>query len=245
MLRMRVGARRLTPLFRAKNTIAARTAKAFGCGAKRRHDDMVFDFDSFCGEVRRALDRERTVIARSDLVRAAVLVPIVWREGEAFILFTQRTMSVARHKGQISFPGGAAEREDTDSIATALREAREEIGLDPGLVEIAGILSDGVTSTGFVVTPVVGFVDAKAPYTADPAEVAEVFELPLSRLADPAAHKVEIIDDCGRSYLNHSFAVDGRLVWGVTGRILASFFDSLAETGALAPWHAPGSGLEP
>jgi 8-oxo-dGTP pyrophosphatase MutT (NUDIX family) len=206
---------------------------------------MVREFHFFCDTVRRALDREQVAIVRPDLVRAAVLVPIVWREGEAFVLFTQRTMSVARHKGQISFPGGAAEREDADAVATALREAQEEIGLDPGLVEIVGVLPDGVTSTGFVVTPVVGFVDAKAPYAADPAEVAEVFELSFTRLADPAVHKVEIIDDDGRSYVNHSYTVDGRRVWGVTGRILASLFDSLAEMGALAPWRASGSGLAP
>ncbi len=189
--------------------------------------------------IRRALGGDRAAIDRPGLVRAAVLVPFVWRSSEAFVVFTQRTMKVATHKGQISFPGGAAEPEDADAVATALREAREEIGLDPHLVEIAGALPDGVTTTGFVVTPIVGFVDAAASFEADPAEVAEVFELPFAKLADPSVHAVAEAEHRGARYLNHSYDVGGRHVWGVTGRILATLLDALAA----ADRRASGSGL--
>ena len=101
--------------------------------------------------------RGRQVIERADLIQAAVLVPIVFRQGGPRLLFTKRTTTVATHKGQVSFPGGAREPGDADAVGTALRESAEEIGLDPALVEIAGLLDDFTTLSGFAVTPVVGF----------------------------------------------------------------------------------------
>jgi 8-oxo-dGTP pyrophosphatase MutT (NUDIX family) len=206
---------------------------------------VTAELDIFKERTRRALGTSPERLVRPELVRAAVLVPIVWRRAEAFVVFTRRTMRVATHKGQISFPGGAAEPEDADAVATALREAKEEIGLDPGLVEIAGVLPDGVTTTGFVVTPVVGFVDPSAQLTADPTEVAEVFELPFARLADPAVHAVEMAEHHGARYLNHSYDVGGRHVWGVTGRILAALLDALAAADGAphVPASRPGLGL--
>ena len=85
-----------------------------------------------------------------------------------------------------------------------------------------------MTTTGFVVTPIVAFVDPAASLAADPTEVAEVFELPFAGLADPAAHAVEEAEHRGARYVNHSFDVGGRHVWGVTGRILATLLDALA-----------------
>src|SRR5512133_2850710 len=106
----------------------------------------------------RLLNRPRVQIAVIGLVPAAVLVPIVFRNDEPHFIFTQRTMSVAHHKGQISFPGGVAEPCDAGPIDTALRESKEEIGLAPEDVRVLGCMDDLVTVTSFVVTPLVGVV---------------------------------------------------------------------------------------
>lgn len=129
-----------------------------------------------------------------DPVRAAVLVPIVMRP-EPAVLLTQRTATLRKHAGQISFPGGRSEPEDPDAVATALREAQEEVGLAPPRVHVLGELPEYTTGTGFVVTPVVGLI-APHPHETprldlrpDPGEVAEVFEVPLSFLMDPQHHQ--------------------------------------------------------
>ena len=101
-----------------------------------RASAMKDAIESFKRDVRRLVAGERATVDRSDLTRAAVLLPIVFREDEPRLIFTTRTMNVAKHKGQISFPGGMAEPGDDGPAATALREAQEEIGLDPELVEV-------------------------------------------------------------------------------------------------------------
>ena len=117
-----------------------------------------------------------------------MLVPLVLRD-EMTVLLTQRTDHLSDHPGQISFPGGRAEPEDADAVATALREAHEEIGLEAVDVEVLGSLPIYTTGTGFVVTPVVGLVAASAKLRADPREVAEVFEVPRAWVMNPANHQ--------------------------------------------------------
>ncbi|MEJ1960693.1 MAG: CoA pyrophosphatase [Gammaproteobacteria bacterium] len=122
-------------------------------------------------------------------VPAAVLVPLVERDGDLTVLLTQRATQLKNHAGQISFPGGRVESSDRSPRDAALREAHEEIGLDPGFVSIAGYLPDHVIVSGFLVTPVVAFVRPGFELLLDSGEVESTFEVPLSFLFDPQNHR--------------------------------------------------------
>jgi 8-oxo-dGTP pyrophosphatase MutT (NUDIX family) len=191
---------------------------------------MNLEIDDFKGRVRRIAENDRVTVEHPDLTPAAVLLPIVFRDGKPHLIFTKRTMNVAKHKGQISFPGGMAEPDDDGPITTALREAREEIDLDPELVEVVGALDDQITITGFVVTPVIGFVDADAAVSADQVEVEELFEVPIDVLGDPDHSDVGTVEDRGEAVeTQRYFDDDGRVIWGATARIVARFLAALEE----------------
>ena len=155
-------------------------------------------------------------------VAAAVLFPIVLGEREPTVLLTRRTEHLRDHPGQISFPGGRAETSDPSPEYTALREAREEIGLASRHVEIAGFLPEYRTVTGYRITPVVGFVTPPFELRSDPCEVAEIFEAPLSHLLDPARHQRHSREYQGQR--RHFFAVPygQHFIWGVTAGIIVS-----------------------
>jgi 8-oxo-dGTP pyrophosphatase MutT (NUDIX family) len=121
-------------------------------------------------------------------VPAAVLVPLVERENELTVLLTQRATQLKNHAGQISFPGGRIELSDDGPREAALREAQEEVGLDPRFVSVVGYLPDHVIVSGFLVTPVVAFVRPGFELLLDSAEVESTFEVPLSFLFDPQNH---------------------------------------------------------
>lgn len=166
------------------------------------------------------LKRDRQVIGRTDLTRAAVLIPIVLHAGEPHIILTKRSMTVATHKGQISFPGGMREKADKDAIENALRETEEEIGLSPERVTVIGLFDDFVTISGFVVTPVVGFVEADALLRADPAEVDEIIVAPVAAFTDPTRHEIVTETQAATSRRYHSYRIGGHLVWGATAGII-------------------------
>ncbi len=156
---------------------------------------------------------------------AAVLAPIVDRDGEDHLLFTRRADHLGEHPGQMSFPGGGAEPEDETILETALREANEEIGLRPDEAEIVGQLDDIRTVTEYAVTPFVGHVPDRE-YERDDSEVAEIVALPLSGLLDPTNFEYERRDHpYYGDIVVHYFHVDGYTVWGATGRILVQLLE--------------------
>jgi 8-oxo-dGTP pyrophosphatase MutT (NUDIX family) len=163
----------------------------------------------------------------SALTPASVLVPLVMQPHELTVMLTQRTPHLAAHAGQISFPGGRAEPEDVDSVAAALRETEEEVGLPRDFVEVVGRLDTYLTSTGFEITPVVGLVRAPYPMKPDPFEVAEVFEVPLSFVVDPANHRRDSREYRGR--LRHFFVLpyQNRYIWGATAGMLVNLAEVL------------------
>jgi 8-oxo-dGTP pyrophosphatase MutT (NUDIX family) len=181
-------------------------------------------------------DENRHVIA-SDIIakrqaagkvtKAAVLIPLVLKEDGLSVLLTQRTNHLRDHAGQISFPGGRMDPEDQSPNDTALRESQEEIGLDPKRVEIIGHLPQYLTVSGYSVTPVVGLVQAQAEYVLDEFEVADVFEVPLSFLLDPANHQVRLwqSEQGGRRF--YSMPYENRFIWGATAGMLRNLYHLL------------------
>ena len=154
---------------------------------------------------------------------AAVLLLVVDHPAERTVVFTQRTAHLADHAGQISFPGGRCHAEDLTPENTALREAQEEIGLDPAQVDILGRLPEYRTSTGFSVTPVVGWTRPPMTYVPDPDEVADVFEVPLSFLLDVRNHRYESAFFKGRTRHYWAMPYGERFIWGATAGMLVTF----------------------
>lgn len=155
------------------------------------------------------------------LMPAAVLVAVTDRATPGLIL-TRRTESLRRHAGQVAFPGGRIDPEDDGPIAAALREAREEIGLDPTAVEIVGPADRYRTITGFEVQPVVGVIPPDLMFTPEPEEVAAVFEVPLDFVLD-AANQVEASAVWqGRERRYYEIHWDGHRIWGATAAMLVN-----------------------
>lgn len=165
--------------------------------------------------------------AAGKVTKAAVLIPLLLKENGLSVLLTQRTNHLRDHAGQISFPGGRMDPEDQSPNDTALRESKEEIGLEPGRVEIIGHLPQYLTVSGYSVTPVVGLVQTQAEYVLDEFEVADVFEVPLSFLLDPANHQVRVwqSEQGGRRF--YSMPYENRFIWGATAGMLRNLYHLL------------------
>lgn len=147
-------------------------------------------------------------------------MPLVQRETGMTVLLTQRTAHLRDHAGQISFPGGRSEERDASPVETALREAQEEVGLDPGQVEVLGFLPEYQTGTGFSIVPVVGLVHPPLNLKLDDFEVAEAFETPLSFLLDPANCQRDQVEFEGSMREYYAMPWEGYYIWGATAEIL-------------------------
>lgn len=182
--------------------------------------------------------------SRQPLEPAAVLLLVV-NHPEPTVVLTQRTSHLAHHAGQIAFPGGRREGSDDTPERTALREAQEEIGLEGARVELLGRLPEYRTSTGFAVTPVVGWAEPPLAYRPDPHEVADVFEVPLAFLLDTRNHRYESAFYRGRMRHYWAMPYGERFIWGATAGMIVTFQrligrgDRCQETGARS--HKPGT----
>ena len=173
---------------------------------------------------------------------ASVLVPIVMRH-QPMVLLTERSVHLSTHSGQIAFPGGKADEDDADEAATALREAWEEVGLDPSFVQVLGNLPTYVTGTSFIITPVIALVQPGFTMTPNTMEVADVFEVPLAFLMNPANHRrhafewagarrewfsMPYMDDQAPAGLHGASQITERFIWGATAGMLRNFYRFLA-----------------
>jgi 8-oxo-dGTP pyrophosphatase MutT (NUDIX family) len=165
------------------------------------------------------------------LARASVLVPVVMRDRPT-VLLTERTTHLSTHSGQVAFPGGKQDETDTDVAHTALREAQEEIGLHPGLIEVIGHMPTYRTGSQFIITPVVALVSADHRLVLNTFEVADAFEVPLDFLMNPAHHRRHAMEWAGarREWFSMPY-MDGtkeRFIWGATAAMLRNFYRFLA-----------------
>ncbi len=176
--------------------------------------------------------RKEARFVEREPAHASVLIALVQRE-RLNVLLTLRPTHMNSHSGQIAFPGGKADPEDADAGATALREAQEEVGLEPKFVNVIGTLPIYTTGSAFIVTPVVALVKPGFRLQANAQEVADVFEVPLDFLMDPANHRHHLLDMGGeqRKWLSMPY-MDGateRFIWGATAGMLRNFYRFLLD----------------
>lgn len=175
-------------------------------------------------------DGYAALLENGTLTCAAVLMPLAWREDEWHLVFTRRTNDVEHHKGQVSFPGGGCDAQDATSEQTALREAYEEIGLEPGDVRLLGRLNEMVTITRFRVTPVMGIIPWPYDFRLSAVEVERVFSIPLTWLAQPVNWEEHNFTAHGapRSFPVISYhPYDGEILWGASARMTQDFLKVL------------------
>ncbi len=184
----------------------------------------VFDAPIFPPQGDHALNPDLTA-APVKAKPAAVLIPIIAHADGPTMLFTERASKLRNHAGQVAFPGGRVDKEDANPIATALREAHEEIGLTADHVEPLGYLAPYQTGTGYRVIPVVALVRPHFELTLNPHEVVDTFEVPLEFLFDTANHRRHRWERDG--VMRESWALDykDRMIWGVTAGILLNFYE--------------------
>lgn len=158
---------------------------------------------------------------------AAVLIPIIERREGLSVLFTRRADHLARHAGQVSFPGGRVDGGDDDAVAAALRETEEEVGLSRSFVDVRGELDRYETGTGFAIQPFVAFVREGFDLKVDEREVAEAFEVPLAFLMEPSNQKQQTSTWQGRERRYYAMTYERHYIWGATAGILVNLYERL------------------
>lgn len=158
---------------------------------------------------------------------AAVLIPLVRRADDLTVLLTRRASHLPNHAGQICFPGGRIEHDDESASHAALREADEEVGLEPDRIALAAQLDPYLTRTGYAVTPLVGLLDPPAAFRPEPTEVAEIFEVPLAFILDPAKRETHSITVRGTARRYHVFVHGPHYIWGATAGMLVNLAEVL------------------
>jgi 8-oxo-dGTP pyrophosphatase MutT (NUDIX family) len=189
------------------------------------------------GDARFSDDGESGFVAPSGTLKPAAVLVLVVNRARPTVLFTQRTAHLTDHAGQISFPGGRVEDSDRDATHTALREAEEETGVDASRIEILGRVPQYTTGTGYLITPVVGWVEPPVEYRPDPTEVAECFEVPFDFLTDISQHRVESAMYKGRMRSYYALCYGTRYIWGATAGMLVT----LSRVIAAAQGHPSGA----
>jgi len=164
-----------------------------------------------------------------DLVPAGVLAPLFFKDGLAHLLFTQRTFTVKDHRGQISFPGGVRHQGDPDLLATALREAQEEIGLDPRVVEVLGALPPVDTITGYCINPFVGVIPHPYDFRPNPLEVKRLLLLPLEGFYEAGRWSAGVYRYQGRATRVYYWRCNREVIWGATAQILLHLLARLGQ----------------
>jgi 8-oxo-dGTP pyrophosphatase MutT (NUDIX family) len=182
-------------------------------------------------ELKKALAaRRKHVITEAGRVPSAVLIPLFKDKGEYHVVFIKRTDTVKTHKGQISFPGGARDKDDKTLRDTAVRESFEEIGVKTGDVEIIGELDDEITTTSnYIVTPFVGVIPWPYKFTPNKDEVDRIIEVPVSCLLDKDCLKPAIETLDGIVVDSFAYHYNGNVIWGATARILNKFLGILSN----------------
>jgi 8-oxo-dGTP pyrophosphatase MutT (NUDIX family) len=193
----------------------------------------MYDSRSLRDTIRAALPDTPGVVAPTGETLSAVLLPVI-NGSEPSVVFTKRTDSLPRHAGEISFPGGLQHDEDADLLETALRESEEELGLTRDAVEVLGTLEPLHTFTsGMLIMPFVGWLRERPRFTPNEAEIAEVLEVPVSKLVE-VEDEVELVQDEAR-YFTFVYDVDGHNIWGATARILHEFLEIVTVGRGLPP----------
>ena len=165
--------------------------------------------------------------AEGFMTQAAILLPLVKQPTGLHVLLTQRTEHLHDHAGQISFPGGRKDHDDESIIGTALRESEEEIGLSSNHIDVIGTMPEYLTVSGYRVTPVVALIEPPKAYRPDPFEVADVFEVPLSFLMNPANHEIRIWHSDEGSRRFYAIPYADRFIWGATAGMLRNLYHLL------------------
>ena len=162
-------------------------------------------------------------VENHSMVPAAVLLTLYPVNGEMRVVLQKRSQQVEHHKGEISFPGGMVDPDDESRLYTALREAHEEMGIDPRDVQVIGRLDDTPTISDFMISTFVGVIPPRYEFSPAKAEVAEVLEIPLSHLRDPESCRYETRLSDGKPVTMRTFVYNGHVVFGATARILDQF----------------------